>query len=192
MGGFGTQRPLRNGTLDSWVEQKQPQRYEDESFDEAAFERAFDAAKLQIIDQEEILAQQDGTQTDADMLRNGLDDRLAQTDHLLEEDRIGADIVPWQDPKQQEEPLGKDDPDELARTAGQLLDSVKDDQSAKFRESNFLALMRRLRDKEVVVEGDKMVDVSSILPVPESIHLYKTSGDFVTCRVFECSARDDG
>ena len=45
----------------------------------------------------------------------------------------------------------------LARTAGQLLNSVRDDQSQKFQESNFLALMRQLRDREVRVEGDKIV-----------------------------------
>jgi hypothetical protein len=49
--------------------------------------------------------------------------------------------------------------DELARTAGQLLDSVQENTSAKFRNSNFLALMRRIRDKEVVVEGNDMVEV---------------------------------
>jgi hypothetical protein len=52
------------------------------------------------------------------------------------------------------------DQDDLARTAGQLLDSVKSDTSTKFQNSNFLALMRRLRDHEVVVEGDKMVETN--------------------------------
>jgi hypothetical protein len=51
------------------------------------------------------------------------------------------------------------DNDELSRTAGQLLDSVGDNQSQKFQNSSFIALMRRLRDKEVTVSGDKMVEV---------------------------------
>lgn len=53
------------------------------------------------------------------------------------------------------------DSDELARTAAQLLDSLSGNQSRKFQDSTFLALMRRLRDREVKVEGDKMVEVSS-------------------------------
>ena len=55
------------------------------------------------------------------------------------------------------EEVGADNED-LARTAGKLLDSVQGDASEKFRNSNFLALMRRLRDREVVVEGDRMVE----------------------------------
>ncbi|KAI9722261.1 MAG: hypothetical protein M1812_001733 [Candelaria pacifica] len=190
-GGLVTQGPLPNVALDSWVpssiaQQKQPQTYEDEVFDKAAFERAFDAARSHIIAQEDTLAQHEESQVGKDTLREESDERLSQTDHLIEQHRIGADTVPWQDPEQQEESISNDDPDALARTAGQLLDSVKDDQSEKFRESNFLALMRRLRDKEVTVEGDKMVDVSSTLPAPQFLHLHNAPEDFITCQVFEC------
>ena len=55
---------------------------------------------------------------------------------------------------------GTGDADELAKTAGDLLDKVKGDTSKKFQESNFLSLMKQLRDREVVVSGDKIVDVS--------------------------------
>jgi hypothetical protein len=51
--------------------------------------------------------------------------------------------------------------DEMAQTAGKLLERVADNTSSKFQNSQFLELMRRLRDREVRVEGDKMVDVSS-------------------------------
>jgi peroxin-5 len=49
--------------------------------------------------------------------------------------------------------------DELARTAGLLLETVRDDiaQNPKFQKSEFLGLMRGLRDREVVVEGNDMV-----------------------------------
>ncbi|KAF7979849.1 hypothetical protein HWV62_40599 [Athelia sp. TMB] len=50
------------------------------------------------------------------------------------------------------------DTDELARTAGMLVDSLRDEQNAKFKNSAFMGLMRQLRDHEVVVEGDKMVE----------------------------------
>lgn len=54
----------------------------------------------------------------------------------------------------------QDDADALAATATQLLENVKDESSRKFRESKFLSLMRQLRDREVHVEGDKIVNVS--------------------------------
>lgn len=52
------------------------------------------------------------------------------------------------------------DDDEMAATAGRLLERVADNTSEKFQNSQFLELMRRLRDREVRVEGDKMVEVS--------------------------------
>ena len=61
-------------------------------------------------------------------------------------------------PKREEADQDKDN-DDLSRTAGNLLTSLQDNQSQKFRESNFLALMRRLRDREVKVEGDGLVEV---------------------------------
>ncbi|KAG0639803.1 hypothetical protein HOY80DRAFT_1009353 [Tuber brumale] len=63
-------------------------------------------------------------------------------------------------PKQGESNQDKDN-DDLSRTAGNLLTSLQNNQSQKFRESNFLALMRRLRDREVKVEGDGLVEVSN-------------------------------
>jgi len=51
--------------------------------------------------------------------------------------------------------------DDLARSAGQLLDSVQENKSAKFQNSNFMALMRKLRDHQVVVEGNDMVEAKA-------------------------------
>jgi len=51
------------------------------------------------------------------------------------------------------------DSDELSRTAGKLLESLASEQGQKFKESNFMKLMRQLRDKEVKVEGGEMVEV---------------------------------
>ncbi|KAJ6499061.1 hypothetical protein C8R45DRAFT_864346 [Mycena sanguinolenta] len=52
------------------------------------------------------------------------------------------------------------DADELARTAGLLLETVRDAQTTneKFQNSAFLGLMRGLRDREVVVEGNEVVE----------------------------------
>jgi len=64
-----------------------------------------------------------------------------------------------EEPLKREEADRDKDSDDLSRTAGDLLTSLQDNQSQKFRESNFLALMRRLRDREVKVEGDGLVEV---------------------------------
>lgn len=50
--------------------------------------------------------------------------------------------------------------DEMAATAGHLLESVADNTSEKFQNSQFLGLMRRLRDREVRVDDDKIIEVS--------------------------------
>lgn len=80
-------------------------------------------------------------------------------------DPIGSDLILAEAEKRSED-KGKqvegpsDEADELARTAGSLLENVQHDNSQKFKQSNFLNLMRQLRDREVRVEGDKLVDVS--------------------------------
>lgn len=81
----------------------------------------------------------------------------------VEESRrqISSDIRAMEREQSAEKQDDSDDADELARTAGNLLDKVKGDTSKKFQESNFLSLMRQLRDREVVVEGDKIIDVSN-------------------------------
>uniref|UniRef100_V5ETI9 Peroxisomal targeting signal receptor n=2 Tax=Kalmanozyma brasiliensis (strain GHG001) TaxID=1365824 RepID=V5ETI9_KALBG len=48
--------------------------------------------------------------------------------------------------------------DELARTAGRLVSSVEHDQSSKFQQSNFLDLMRKIRDKQAGIQGDNIVE----------------------------------
>jgi hypothetical protein len=78
---------------------------------------------------------------------------------VSEQPLIGADTIPEKDQSLHPQP---EDNEELAKTAGALLDSVKHDQSEKFRSSNFLALMRRLRDREVQVQGDEFKDVSTV------------------------------
>ncbi|KIM45239.1 hypothetical protein M413DRAFT_441922 [Hebeloma cylindrosporum] len=48
--------------------------------------------------------------------------------------------------------------DELARTAGMLLENIKHEQNPKFQKSQFMGLMKQLRDGEIIVEGNKMVE----------------------------------
>ena len=52
-----------------------------------------------------------------------------------------------------------DSKNELAVTAGQLLAKVEDNASQRFRRSQFLRLMRNIRDGDVTVEGSDLVKV---------------------------------
>jgi hypothetical protein len=136
----------------SMAQQQQPQT--SEQFDEEAFARAFDEAAKSEMD---IRAQQ-GVELGQDILLDASAERLMSDDpssRLEEQERIGADQI--HDPNQQENQHEQDDPDALARTAARLLDSVRHDQSDKFQKSQFLELMRQFRDREAVVDGDKIV-----------------------------------
>jgi peroxin-5 len=48
--------------------------------------------------------------------------------------------------------------DELARTAGRLVETVDHETSAKFKSSQFLNLMSRIRDKQAGIQGRDIVD----------------------------------
>jgi len=50
--------------------------------------------------------------------------------------------------------------DDLARAAGEIINAVSHDENPKFKNSQFLGLMRQLRDHDVVVEGNDMVHAS--------------------------------
>lgn len=125
-----------------------------QQFDESAFEAAFDQARADMDLQAVDVAQQD-TQTHLQETNEvEITEPVAQ-----EQIRLGSDLIPQSD-KQDPETQSRD-ADDLARTAGQLLDSVRNEQSQKFQQSNFLALMRRIRDREVEVAGDDFREVST-------------------------------
>lgn len=145
-----------------------PQQKAPEQFDDEAFARAFEAAA-----RNEELHAQESTQSsqsqDQDQDQNhqftqhsaelGQDILLTASDATP---RIGADQI--HDPvsgTSEQRPDAETDPDALARTAGQLLNSVRHEQSAKFQNSQFLELMRRVRDREVQVVGDGFVGAES-------------------------------
>lgn len=122
-----------------------------ETFDESAFEAAFEQARADM-------------ETVEDVATN---ERVAEASHSDTAERelheaelkIGSDNIP--ETKKEDSSAQRNNNDELAKTAGRLLDSVSHDQSQKFKESNFLALMRRIRDREVQVEGDDFREVST-------------------------------
>lgn len=126
-----------------------------EQFDESAFEAAFEQARINMEESQE---------TELTLETESLaHEEVAQLDPVVqeyEEIRIGSDVIFPQG--QQDERLTRDhDADLLAQTAAKLLDSVRHEQDQKFQQSNFLALMRRIRDREVQVEGDELREVSS-------------------------------
>ena len=68
---------------------------------------------------------------------------------------------PPEQTQQQRSYLEAIDADELSRTAGLLVDAVKEETNPKFQNSAFLGLMRQLRDKEMIVDGTNVVKARS-------------------------------
>ncbi|KAL8973770.1 MAG: hypothetical protein Q9197_001984 [Variospora fuerteventurae] len=128
-----------------------------ESFDEEAFEKAFDQANLEVHGVSDTSTTfNPSTPSEA---KSVPEDRIGY--------RIGSDKILDENLERREERSDAKEADELAKTAGLLLENVKHDQSTKFQESSFLSLMRQLRDKEAKVDGDNIISVSLISPINE-------------------------
>lgn len=137
-----------------------------EVFDDAAFERAFEAAANTQLEQEQAQEQESAratSQHEATMIseQTKVDQqselaRSRATNDLLNQAPLGADTI--QDSATATSQEIAHAPDDLARTAGDLVASVSSNQSDKFQNSQFLQLMRQFRDKEATVQGDKVVN----------------------------------
>ena len=162
MAGSGFGPGVGMGYMDQPQQQLEPQRIAvppPMTFDAEAFERAFDAASAEL------------QQTDRELgdftTRAGVRDPSLKYSDIatfeINEARLQESIVSpeslLQTQEEQQEKQEMTDPDALAHTAGQLLDSVSHETSEKFAQSSFLALMRKLRDREVVVEGENFIEV---------------------------------
>ena len=178
--GFPNQGIYQSQDQHPQLSSPQDLQFQSEHFDEAAFEAAFAHAasselqpdkrgqeimsdKLEMSDVENI---QNASQADLGKVEpESIPDLRPTRDQPLELDdakKLGSDRIPTaQKHEVKDEAQQQQDEDDLARTAGALLYSVKDDQSEKFQQSEFLALMRRLRDREAVVMGDDIVDNSA-------------------------------
>ncbi|KAK5114929.1 hypothetical protein LTR62_002088 [Meristemomyces frigidus] len=140
-------------------------------FDEAAFEQAFEQAKS------DMMAEQSAEQAVEDT--TDMASVIQEQDDLLhslgaEQSRMNLNDV-MQRPVEQEiqETHMQHEEDALAATAQELLEKVSNDHSDKFQNSQFLNLMRKLRDREVKVEGDKMVETVSNTPhTPTVAHTF--------------------
>lgn len=123
------------------------------AFDESAFEAAFNQAQADMREQEAIPFEEHQISED---MQSEEPASVLEAEYI----QIGSDLIGNTEDSTTKDP--KTEQDELARTAGHLLDSVGHDTSQKFKESNFLALMRRIRDREVQIEGDEFREVSSL------------------------------
>ncbi|KAL8795279.1 MAG: hypothetical protein Q9195_002290 [Heterodermia aff. obscurata] len=119
----------------------------DHTYDQADMERAFELVSSEQAEAVKLSSPINPAQSSIDMGSH-------------EEIRIGSDTILGTEVQEEQKHESKDESNELAKTAGQLLENVKHDHSQKFQNSNFLSLMRQLRDREVHVEGDKFVDAS--------------------------------
>ncbi|KAK0128871.1 hypothetical protein ONS95_000819 [Cadophora gregata] len=150
MGGFAQPQ----ASISASQQTQQPIEASDEAF-ARAFEEAERAAALEAGQE---TSQEQSVEMGQDILINESAERLMEdSSDLLDQQRIGADTI--HDPLDQtsEAREQQNNPDDLSKTAGQLLNSVQKDQSTKFQNSQFLQLMRLFRDKEATVEGDQVV-----------------------------------
>ena len=156
-----------------------------EQFDDAAFERAFDLAREEMMMEEtnisagveaEIQAQGETSASKSDVLREifrNIDEASVQEPRTFDAITTDEAEALREALDRQEEVIDnnakQEEDDALAATAHELLEKVEHNQTDKFRNSQFLGLMRKLRDREVKVEGDKMVETVShthVLPHP--------------------------
>jgi hypothetical protein len=70
------------------------------------------------------------------------------------------ELQPQRAPAQEQQP-SRQEQDELARAALNIVNSVSSETSDKFLKSSFIELMRRIRDRQVVVAGDNLVDAAT-------------------------------
>ncbi|RMX75340.1 hypothetical protein D0869_11704 [Hortaea werneckii] len=157
----------------------------DEIFDDAAFERAFEQARDDMVDESQVGLEglqhsteyrqdtsgelvdqiqqereiQEQLQEMRPELSKGLQDPAIQEANALED--LAQQPVQMEEEKQENK--GQDD-DALAATAEELLNKVEHNKTDKFKNSQFLGLMRKLRDREVKVEGDQMVETTVSQP----------------------------
>ena len=163
--GMGMQSQFAGGMMGQQAEQSMAQQQQPvEAFDEEAFARAFEEAskaehmtnEIEAREEAENAHRQDIELEQDIMLEESIERLASDEPQIPNQARLGADLIHDPMSESQEWPQ-QEDPDALARTAGQLLDSVRNNQSAKFQNSEFLELMRQLRDREVMVKGDNIV-----------------------------------
>lgn len=193
-GNLGFQSQFAQPSYAPAVQSKGKEPVVAEQYDETAFERAFDQARADMMADVEDTAQESIAVDDVQDLVEKIEAAAEQeaTQMLNESNQDledlhamprmhGADVeLEALDEIQQEEQPDErqqQEDDALAATAQELLGKVEHNTSDKFKNSQFLGLMRKLADREVRVEGDKMVETVSPTqsdPEPAQAHYFHT------------------
>lgn len=200
-GNFGFQNSFQQPSYAPAIQSKGKEPVMADQFDDAAFERAFDQAREDMMaDVEETKEEQSveemvenieaaAEQSATDMLRESqqdLDDLVEEPTHRMHTSDIEYEPQQILKEEQAQQQQQYED-DALAATAQELLEKVEHNQSDKFKNSQFLGLMRKLRDREVRVEGDKMVETVSPTSNPQH---HPSTHSSVTCKVPDCDISD--
>lgn len=200
MSSFNAQRPVGYMPSQSLGESSEERwkgkgRWQaEEVHDQAAFEREFEALATEAL--RSVEPESETTELGQDTRVSGeQQDRYLGVNELGKEDQSISERDYASEPLQQEpidvipqhmreaveeQTQARDRPEtdeDLAHTAGILLESVSDNTSKKFQDSNFLQLMRQLRDHEVRVDGDKIVNVDPGVDVRIQPHEHRTVND---------------
>lgn len=143
--------------------QQEPTRQpHEELIDDEALDRAFEAARAELEQSEEQLRAEPAEYGQT----TRISDEGATRSSILHgrplSKPIGSDRISKKNSQEKQEQFEMDENDKLARAAGELLEKVAHHEDRKFQDSNFLSLMRQLRDREVQVKGDMIVGVSFI------------------------------
>jgi len=134
-------------------------------FSEAEFEQAFQDAYQHIQASETHQMQADPME---ETVISPQDDIAI---HEPSQSKIGSDAIEYTDTKERTLDQDTRDANDLARVAGQLVQNVSHETNEKFKNSHFLDLMRRIRDREVEVRNNDFESTQEVqstsLPQPE-------------------------
>jgi len=136
-------------------------------FSEAEFEQAFQDA-YQHIQASDVQPMQ------ADPMEEAIvSPQEDLTIHEPSQSKIGSDAIEYTETKERTPDQDTRDASDLARVAGELVQNVSHETNEKFRNSQFLDLMRRIRDREVEVRNNDFESTqeaqSSSPPQPEQL-----------------------
>ncbi|KAI7897532.1 uncharacterized protein BX663DRAFT_444931 [Cokeromyces recurvatus] len=160
------QQPIQNWTADFIQHQQEPQQFDE-------FEKIYQQNRQYPIIQgvdwhkefEAFQAIHSGetlTQTERDAFEKTFEEAKHATQKTMNwEQEFTTQQESWANEFEQQEEqsmTSKDENEALAKTAALLLDSVDIESNPKFKNSQFMNLMRKLKDSEVQIEGNKMVE----------------------------------
>lgn len=117
---------------------------------EAAFEQAFQ----DVFNEMQATGTIDTVQEDSRTQEEFADDNMVQAIQEPDHAKIGSDAIEYTETKDRTSDQETRDANDLARVAGELVHNVSHETNEKFRNSQFLDLMRRLRDREIEVRNN--------------------------------------